>query len=679
MHRSGVQDGSRDQVVVRPLPRSRPPANAKKRRTPLFWCRLLTASAVVAGATAACVTAYQMLLERDAEEPCTTDACRGDHSRLAAIVEPSKAPCDDFYGFVCSGATWQQGGGAMFIEVENENLRRLNASLIGYAISKSAHSFGRLATFYASCHNAFTGQHDLRTTIRSFLRNLGVSLREWLRAKTLEDLLDHVAYLSLHRSIPSFLWIRIEPSGLVFVQPALPLSIRLKAPVYSDILGLLRSFVNAFEEIRKQEERIFDLHVINVRLHAVPITDECIVVHARQALRFLTDQEMLVWLSKINKYLPTKSRLAPDSQIVIRNADFLGNLSRFLQVSHREVRNLYILMTLLEAVEWEYARSKFSRSADVAFETVKYCAAMSQTLMPKLWTSFVTRTLVIRETNARAIRDVVATVTERFKDDFAAVTWQNEVGKVRTLQWMSAMRWRLPDERDFDEEAARASIAHVPEMSSSHFLNVGYLRLLTSTDTMDEDHAAEKPVVTYDYNRNTLTVTVGALVKPLYYSDGEIQLNMASLGFVVAFQLWNAVVRYATWEQQPPSPSLWVLEGDASCFIKGYRNLSEEPVSSDTFIKLELHNRVNALRTILGASSRFLDMSIKKPAPKWPQVTQLQFFFIRYCSMMCTKEVSGLYRNLYCDIPVSSTSHFRNAFQCSIKDTLGAKTSCGVS
>ncbi|KAL1431934.1 hypothetical protein MTO96_014016 [Rhipicephalus appendiculatus] len=558
-----------------------------------------------------------MLLERNAEEPCTTDACRSDHSRLAAIVDPRKAPCNDFYGFVCSGATWQPGGGAVFIEVEHENLRRLNASLIGYAITKSAHSFGKLATFYASCHNAFTGQHDLRATIRSFLHNLGVSLREWLRAKALEDLLDQVAYLSLHRSIPSFLWIRTEPSGLVFVQPALPLSKRLRAPVYNDIQGLLRSFVNALEEIRKQEERIFDLHVINVRLQAVQITDECIVVRVRQAFRFLTAQEMTLWLSKINKYLPTKSRLAPDSQIVIRNADFLGNLSRSLQASHREVRNLYILMTLLEAVvEWEYARLKVSRSADLAFETVKYCAAMSQSLMSKLWTAFVARTLVSRETNARAIRDVVTTVTERFKDDFTAVTWQNEVGKVRTLQWVSAMRWRLPDERDFDEDSARASLAHVPEMSGSYFLNVGYLRLLTSTDAVDENHAAEKPVVAYDYNRNTLTVTVGALVKPLYYSDGEIQLNMASLGFILAFQLWNAVVRYATWEQQPPSPSLWVLEEEASCYIKGYRNLSDESVSSDAFLKLELHNRVNALRTILGASSGSLDMSIKKTRPK---------------------------------------------------------------
>ncbi|XP_049521677.1 endothelin-converting enzyme 1-like [Dermacentor silvarum] len=572
--------------------------HAKTRRTPFFWCQLLTASAVVAGATAVCLTAIQILMERSAG-PCTTDACRSDQRRLAAIVDPHKAPCDDFYGFVCSGATWNHGG--VLREVEHANLMRLNASLLGYAASKTAHAFVKLVTFYASCHSAFTGQHDLRATISSFLRNLGVSPRVWLRAKALEDLLDQVVYLSLHRSIPSFLWIRTEPSGLVFIQPALPLSKRLRAPVYNDIQRLLQSFVSAFEEIKKQEERIFDLHVINVRLEAVQVTEECLVVRVRQAFSFLTPQNMTLWLSKINKYLPNKSRLAPDSLIVVRNADLLGNLSRSLQASHREVRNLYILMTLLDAVlEWEYVRLKLAGSENVAFETVNYCAAMSQSLMTKLWTAFVARTLVSRETDARAIRDVVSAVTERFKDDFIAVTWQSEVAKVRTLQWMSAMRWRLPDERDFDVDAALASVAHVPEMCGSHFLNVGYLRLLTSTGAVGvgEQHAAEKPIVAYDYDGNTLTVTVGALVKPLYYSDGELHLNMASLGFILAYQLWNAVARHATWGQQPPSPTLWVLDEEAACYIKGYGNPSEESVLQNAFLKLELLSRVKALRTI---------------------------------------------------------------------------------
>ncbi|KAH6944381.1 hypothetical protein HPB50_002893 [Hyalomma asiaticum] len=636
------------------MPWSRPPVSvvdAKKRRTPFFWCRVLIVSAVVAGATAACFTAFQMLIEHG-PGPCTTDACRSDHSRLADVVDPGKAPCDDFYGFVCSGVTWHPGGGGgVFTEVEHANLRKLNTSLVGHAVTETAHAFGSLATFYTSCHKAFTGQHDLSATIRSFLRNLGVSPRVWLRAKALEDLLDQVAYLSLHRSIPSFLWIRTEPSGLVFIQPALPLSKRLRVPVYSDIQALLRSFVSAFEEIRKQEERIFDLHVISVRLQAVQITNECVVVRVREAFSFLTPQNTTLWLSKINKYLPVKSRLAPHSQVVVRNANLLSNLSLSLQASHREVRNLYLLSTLLEAViEWEYARSKLSHTADVAFEIVSHCAAMTQSMMPRLWTAFVARTLVKNETNARAIRGVVTAVTERFKDDFAAVTWQNEVGKVRTLQWVSAMRWRLPDERDFDVDAARASIAHVPEMCGSYFLNVGYLRLLA--DAVGEHHAAEKPIVEYDYNSNTLTVTVGALVKPLYYSDGEIYLNMASLGFILASQLWRAVVMYATWEQQPPSPSLWVLEEEESCYIKGYRNLSEESVPPDPFQKLELYSRVNALRTVLGASLGSLDVRIKKPAPKWPKVTQLQFFFIRYCSMICSKELSGFYHSLYCDVPM---------------------------
>ncbi|KAK8787916.1 endothelin-converting enzyme 1-like [Amblyomma americanum] len=656
-------------------------ADAKKHRTPFFCCYLLATSAVIAVGTAVCVTAIQILLARSAG-PCTTDACRHDRDRLASVVDPSKAPCDDFYGFVCGGATSRPSGGTVLREVEMANLMRLNDSLIAYAGSKNAHAFRKLTTFYVSCYTAYREKHDLRATVHSFLRNLGVSVKVWLRAKNLEDLMDQVAYLSLHRNIPSFLWIRTEPSGLVFLQPALPFSRRLNAPVYEDIQRLLHDFVSVFDEITSQEERIFDLHVIHVRLQAVQITEEGLVVRVRQAFSFLSHKNMSLWLSAINKYLPKNSQLAPDSLMAIRNADLLGNLTRSLQASHWEVRNLYVLMTLLEAVvEWEYTRFRLVGLSNAAFETVYYCTSMSRSLMTKLWTAFVAHTLVNREQSARGIRDVVSVVTERFKDDFAAVAWQGETAKARTLQWLSVVRWNIPDERAFDTEVARESLAHVPEMGGSYFLNVGYLRLRASADAVDDgdQYAAEKPVVAYDFNRNTLTVTVGALVKPLYYSGAELYINVVSLGSLVAYQLWNAVVTHKPWARQPRSLYLWVLEQEAGCYVRSYRNVSEEAGSPDAFLKLELYSRVRALRTSLDASSGSLDMQIKKPAPEWPDVTQLQFFFIRYCSMMCSRQFFGLHHSLFCDIPVSSTVQFKRAFQCSRRDTLGSVDTCDVS
>ncbi|KAH9361189.1 hypothetical protein HPB48_001547 [Haemaphysalis longicornis] len=550
------------------------------------WRRLLVISGAASVTTAVSLMVIQALLE-ESPGPCATDACRRDRDRLSAIVDARTTPCDDFYGFVCNGATWSREGGSIIREVELANLGRLNESLVAHAVSKNSSTFGKLAAFYASCYNAYIVEHDLHATVHAFLQSLNVSVEAWLQRIALEDFLDQIAYLSLHRSIPSFLWLRTEPSGLLFMEPALPLSKRLNVPVYNHIQQLLGNFVGLFDEVAKQEKYAFELHVVNVRLAAVHITKECLVIRVRQALSFLSASSMSVWLSAINKYLPSKSQLSPDSLIAVRNLELLGNLTRTLQASHRVVRNLYVLMTLLETVaEWEYTRYRVIGFNGAAFKVVQYCAAASRLLMTKLWTTFVVRTLVSREHDTRSIRDVVSAVMTRFKDDFGVVTWQS-------CPYLS-----------------------IPDMTGSYFLNIGHLRLLMSSDVADdgEHYATEESVVAYNFNRNTLTVTAGSLVKPLYYSGAELHINLASLGALLAYQLWDAVVRHKTWAETSPDAVLWTLKDEAACYVEAYRNISNTDVTPDAFLERESYSRVKALKTILGASSESLDTRIR-PLP----------------------------------------------------------------
>ncbi|XP_077486827.1 uncharacterized protein LOC144098186 [Amblyomma americanum] len=546
-----------------------------------------------------------------------------------------------------------------------------------------------LSGLYASCYTAHFVERDLHDALYAFLQDVGVSVRAWLRGPA-EKLLAQAASLSLQRAIPSVLWLRQNPaSGLLSVEPARPLfSLLPECTGHDERQQLTQQVVGAIDEVTDNVDEL--AHEL-AHTHAVLTTkfvprDEVVPLTMRKAFHFMNASQLLAWLRVFQRHLPhqTKQDLGPESVALFRNVQLLANVTSFAllpeSASGTSLERLFVLSTLLEPVfEWEYRRhSVLSSSLNSSLSVVEHCAQTVREVLPTAWTQFATRALVQDRSDLAALRRMAHALFEGVRDLYQArVTWHTALGKVDVLDHLAAVRWRLPDERHYDADEPVGSAFATAEEFSTYLARLASLRLLSrwkddellcgeETSAGLACLAPELATVRYDYERNTLWVTPGALVQPLFYSGAEPLINLATLGAMLAYEFWSALCRHAP--ELQPHGAVSSFDDEVSCFVSAYRAITNDTTPSK-FVAAEIYSRLMALRTVLDAARHSFSPG-RRSTGRWPDVGETQLLFVRYCSLFCSRHRFGLRRAAQCDLPVASTPEFGRLFRCGRLDPL---------
>ncbi|XP_072145037.1 uncharacterized protein [Dermacentor andersoni] len=311
---------------------------------------------------------------------------------------------------------------------------------------------------------------------------------------------------------------------------------------------------------------------------------------------------------------------------------------------------------------------------------------MAWEIMPKTWIKFSTRVLVQDRRDLAELRRMAQIVLDGVKNDYrTVVTWRTKLGKVKVLEHLNVLRWRLPDERDYDYDMSlRSPLLHA-KANRTYFSRVASLRLLARWESGDtscvddirsdpECVAPERALVRYEYDRNLLWVTPGALVQPLFYSGAEPHINLATLGALLAYELWSAARRHVPALQPPGDVSSF--EDEVSCLVTAYRNITNDTTPAE-FVATEIYSRQMALRTVMDSARKSFQPA-RRSTGRWPDVGEAQLLFVRYCSLFCARQSAGRTRVAQCDVPVASMPEFASLFRCGRVDNLGAVAAdCG--
>ncbi|KAL3220658.1 hypothetical protein MRX96_029738 [Rhipicephalus microplus] len=312
---------------------------------------------------------------------------------------------------------------------------------------------------------------------------------------------------------------------------------------------------------------------------------------------------------------------------------------------------------------------------------------MAREVLPKTWIQFSTRALVQDRRDFAELRRLAQTVLEGVRNDYRMVVrWRTQMGKVEVLEHLNVLRWRLPDERDYDYDwSSHSSPLLRPKPNRTYFSRVASLRLLARSESGDtacvddirsdpECVAPERVLVRYEYDRNLLWVTPGTMVQPLFYSGAEPHINLATLGAMLAYELWSAVRRHAP-AQQPPG-DVSSFEEEVSCLVTAYRNVTNDTTPA-SFVAAEIYSRRRALSTVMDSARKSFQPA-RRSTGRWPDVGEAQLMFVRYCSLFCARKYVDRTRVTQCDLPVASMPEFASLFHCGRLDNLGAvATNCG--
>ncbi|XP_075750775.1 uncharacterized protein LOC142817601 [Rhipicephalus microplus] len=420
----------------------------------------------------ACVPAQILFPD---ETPCDTAGCEQEVFRLTGNLDKNEQPCHQLYAFVCGGVKWTPQGGNTLAEVHAANLARLNDTLHSAATKKCATiqaitmrpTFCELSTLYTSCHALYSVEKDLHDTMYAYLTDVGVNVSAWLiHANSTNKLLDKIVEQSLKFDVPSVLWLRLNPdSGLLSVEPARPLfsgPILRECAEHEDQEQLMQKVVSAIDEVTQNvDELAHDLGHLHTELSAkfVP-RKETVIMKMQEAFYFLNASQLRMWLRIFTRHLPHRSaarRLRPDSVALFKHPHLLHNVTNAafghpVVGSVVSLGNLFALSTLLQPIfEWEYQRHLVVEEQDERLEAVRNCAKMAREVLPKTWIQFSTRALVQDRRDFAELRRMAQTVLEGVRNDYRMVVrWRTQMGKVEVLEHLNVLRWRLPDERDYD-------------------------------------------------------------------------------------------------------------------------------------------------------------------------------------------------------------------------------------
>nr|XP_050027922.1 neprilysin-1-like [Dermacentor andersoni] len=208
-----------------------------------------------------------------------------------------------------------------------------------------------------------------------------------------------------------------------------------------------------------------------------------------------------------------------------------------------------------------------------------------------------------------------------------------------------------------------------------------WIRSLTSLRTIKRSpdyeymsdllHSYALPYLQYDYHVNKVDIAIGAVARPLFYSQGTNAMFYGGIGFSLAFELVKALdLEGLQWHSDGVLVSSILSESSRSVY-----EVKENCLNSSEESDRSLFPDIPALEI---AYSVYLDAS--KNAENALQIsedlTETRVFFLTMCYMTCSREGFSNPSSANCNKVVRNSIAFANAFGCPLGSKMNPVKKC---
>ncbi|XP_077535819.1 endothelin-converting enzyme 2-like [Haemaphysalis longicornis] len=664
--------------------------------------------------------------------PCREPTCFDYRREMALSLSDTVSPCDDFYGYVCSGFERLYPRQFNFMALLEARLRHVESQVLNDDSNVDMESVGgRVVAAFQQCMAEYHGDSDAGLEgVRGLVQDLGIHFKDKDKNLSSIQLLEALLRLSLGYGLPVLLDARCRPWALpepgegseralvlqLDFEPMDPAPAERSAASVENVLravahngtilrfqGLAADVLLAMDELRDHVRK------------ADPWPGGVTFLQNKQVDTLLTFVTPSRFVEFINSLLPEPSELEESGSLVSSSPNQVKALSEFLAVPEGTLHALQLVRYLLFEKLVPLATSRLSRIFGVGDHEAfrlreRACKEALRRVAPAIWQFHaIQQVLTVRRTAVAA--RVVSAVLNATAHEYAAWQDRDTLGRTRLrLRLLHAdLDWGNPAVAPVAYTDAR--YRHVVGVEPDQVFVDWFIATLGKEAALVAKSGGEALNDTYDMRQLDVLRAARIRVDPLdlvvgvspnilfgpFLVDDEVPpdgVNMGALGALVGSQV-AAFVDYARGPYDAATRSRPWLSADAeakyrkalACLKKRKIEHEEEPVD-DAEAGQVLMDQLGV--RIAYAAFRGIANTIAANATESEVMAELsallgspqRAFFAAYCFQLCgqTTTPSGLVRSVparsRCNLVLRNLAVFWRAFECPVGSAMHPADPC---
>ncbi|XP_037564870.2 endothelin-converting enzyme 2 [Dermacentor silvarum] len=413
-----------------------------------------------------------------------------------------------------------------------------------------------------------------------------------------------------------------------------------------------------------------------------------------------------LWLQLLDKHLEGHVPLSHDDLMVAQSMEMIFELHTLLRDYANRAEKLLdaIAWILVQKYLWAMAASPRTglgnRSTDLG-TIIPAPEACQQLVDSRLGLLLAAPHVVSRYTSEvrGQIEDVFTTLTTAAKQNIGSLRWAGDSAKEEAVRKLDSMTRDVFPTGDFFYERKRRTLyeAFAPKDRESSFIvrfleASAVLRGFLATDAYEDVYRRRMgeggaPLLSYEYYRNIMRVSLDALERPMFTVGGTHAMNYGGLGSYVARELTRSFDPVGSTVDSTGTIRFWWGSNVSSVY--GLRMLCMKKRPREAVLNgttpashrpaFSLFPHVPAVETAFRAYKQAWG---KNKTPDGLQLAFLgrlsgdQVFFLTYCHVLCaTDEAAGNAADA-CNVPLANFPAFANAFHCPVGSRMNPGAKC---
>ncbi|KAH6932054.1 hypothetical protein HPB50_002721 [Hyalomma asiaticum] len=696
--------------------------DASKPRSWRQYCVFVTA---VALSTLALTFAVPAMVRRFAMG-CLYPDCQDPGADIARSIKDAHVdPCQDFYGYVCSG--WLQANPNAENHFESLQRRVALAAVVSLVLEESngpspAH---RIAHIFQRCAQVAFNEQDRMDELRQFMAHFDLS---WpvSKPRTKDKVLDLLVALSLDWGMPILFQLTVDAH---FRQPGFR-ALHLGSSPYvtewvavRDILQEQGTLLAYFDKVSillsgvtVDRGTVQDILAVDNRVLSAMVSPT-FELRADSDMRYmwlsqldqLTGPDLTTseWLMAVNAHLPDP--LTASSEMYVMNWQLLMLLGQLMGQASRDVVPLlaYITWHVIRAVgpmtSHPLVRAQFGGSRMAAtIYMLGRCYSDSDAVLPYAFAHVFARRWLPHDSLSH-VAAMEENIRREANTSMNALSWMDEKTKAVALEKLSTLRAIVGRPVNLaSDQALQLLYPYLATMSRAgtyltlmNSVRTAQLRhakrFLRANGSLDGDVSVPLTVVNAFYLPvYHVMVIPAAILHPPFYVDGyPHSYNLGSLGHVLGHEMTHAFdPDMGLYDRSGQRKDWWTaasriqFESRLDCLRRMYNTISwaEGVAHGDYALAENFADSGGLLKAYRAFRAARTDSGPAVPA-NLAGFTEEQLFFLSSCFKWCStedKQGAGSYSppRMRCNVPLMNMPEFAEAFKCRPGKTMNPAIRC---